>query len=247
MTVLAVSAMLALASALVSSAAGSEPAILVLEGTVLQLQGTFTGTGSTLSTLSGRIIEGTGVTATIKGCLHLNGTNEKDTNLCHEAIADFTGVTLGKTANCRSENSKGEKDAIGTVLMLLDMHMVAGTLTGTETLIPLVGFKVLDILGKTTANPLKFKCGVVEERIKGWALCLLHPGLKEIPANEKIVEVLCKTKANGDPEEDKCTTTLCSLITGEPLEGELGEKVPSMASMLVHLKGSFNKNVFIED
>jgi hypothetical protein len=91
---------------------------------------------------------------------------------------------------------------------------------------------------------------VVEERIKGWALCLLHPGLKEIPANEKIVEWLCKAKKElpGDPEEDECTVTLCSLITKEPLEGELGgEKAPSMLALLVHLKGSFNKNVLIED
>jgi hypothetical protein len=232
----------AVATTVASAEDGPEPALLTSEGKVTALQGEFKGGASTISTLGGKVTEATGVTMTIAGCEELE-KKEKDTNLCHSTRADFTGWTAEeKKVNCRSENAKGEKDPIGTVLTLLDTHLAAGV-KGTE-LTPLVIFEVLGI-GKEAE--LTIVCGVLKDKVKGRIACLLAPGLTQVAAKGKF-EVLCKAKSNGDPEEEECTQlpTTCKELKEKPLEANLGAGF-EMVALAVHLEGSFNQGVFIDD
>jgi hypothetical protein len=225
----------------VASAEDGQPALLTEGGAATALQGTFAGTGSTLSTLGGKVITGTGITATIAGCTALEG-KEKDTNNCAKTTVDFTGVT-SSGSGCRSENAKAEKDPIETVLTLLVTRAAAG-LKVTE-LSPLVIFTVLGIAGE---SELTIVCGVLKDKVRGLIACLLAPGLTQVAAKGKF-EVLCKTsKVLGDPEEEECTQTaaICKELKEKPFESNLGAGF-EMASMLAHLEGSFNLGVFVDD
>jgi hypothetical protein len=232
----------AVATTVASAEDGPEPALLTSEGKVTALVGEFKGEKSTLSTLGGKILEGTGVTATIAGCEELE-KKEKDTNLCHSTKVEFTGVTSEeKKVNCRSETAAGAKDGIGVVLTLLDAHLAAGV-KGSE-LTPLIIFEVLGIAKEAE---LTIVCGVLKDKVKGRIACLLAPGLTQVAAKGKF-EVLCKAKSNGDPEEEECTQlpTTCKELKEKPFESNLGAGF-EMAAMAVHLEGSFNQGVFIDD
>ena len=229
-------------SSTVAMAADGPPAVLVLEGSVSELK--FEGhetVGSTLSTLGGLSVTGGEVLATLSECLPLEG-NEKDTNLCHKGVLDFTKTKKEATA-CRSENAKGEKDPIETILVLVDAHLADEKSTG-GVLQPLL---IFEVLGIDKASELTILCGVVKEKVKGRIGCLVLPGLTEITAGSAI-EVLCKTKANGDQETGTCEETklLCEELAAKPLEANLGNGF-EMAAMAAHLNVTANKNIFIDD
>ena len=57
----------------------------------------------------------------IKDCENL-AESTKDTNLCKDVLLTVTGYKQGTSA-CRSENNKGEKDPVETILALLDLHL----------------------------------------------------------------------------------------------------------------------------
>ncbi len=250
LTLLALLAFGAFASA-VASAEDGQPAVLILEGNVSELEYLAEEVGTSPSTLSvlnrAMLITGTGVHAHLKGCLSLGGSS-LDTNLCHEGTLDFTGVKSG-TSGCRSENAKAEKDPAETVLVIFDAHLAAELSTG-KVLEPLLVVKPLGVDGQD----LKINCGGVIATVLGRIGCLMLPGLS--PEEVTKVEILCKTdetekKPNGDQLTGECVTTetLCKELKEDPFAVTFGKKgeVEEMAAMLVHILGEFNKMVLIDD
>ncbi len=246
LTLLALLAFGAFASA-VASAEDGQPAILILEGNVSELEFLGEGTGSTLSVLKNtNLVEGKAVHAHLKGCLTLGGSS-LDTNLCHEGTLEFTGVKSGAN-KCHSENAKGEGDPAEVVLAIFDAHLAA-ELSTEKVLEPLLVVKPLGIDG----NDLKINCTLIVT-VLGRIGCLLLPGLS--PEEVTKVEILCKTdltteKPNGDQLTGECTQTetLCKELKEDPFAATFGKKgeVEEMAAMLVHVKGTFNKMVLIDD
>jgi hypothetical protein len=224
----------------IASAEDGQPALLIEGGAATTLKGTFKGGAWTLSTLAGKELTGTGVTATVAGCTALEG-KEKDTSSCAQTTVDLAGVKAAGTG-CRSENSKGEKDPVETVLVLLVSRRAAGV-KGAE-LSPLI---VLTVLGIAGESELTWVCGILKDKLKGLIACLLAPGLKQVAAGG-IFEVLCKAKSAGDPEEEECTQTaaICKELKEKPFESNLGAGF-EMTVLLVHLEGSFNLGVFVDD
>jgi len=242
---LAMFALLALGAvgSTVAMAEDGPPAILVLEGKVTDLEFKGSNAAATeLSTLNNKKIEGVGLEASLKGCLPLGGTNEKDTNLCHEGLLKFEKTKQGAVA-CRSETAAGVKDAIETILVLVDAHL-ADEKTSTSVLEPLI---IFEVLGVAKEAELTINCGGVKEKVKGRIGCLLTPGLTEIAAGAAIT-VSCKTKSAGDQETGTCeeTKVLCEELAAKPLEGNLGAGF-EMASQSTTIEVKANKNIFIDD
>ena len=69
----------------------------------------------------------------------------------------FTGVKQGAVA-CRSENNKGEKEPVETVLTLLDLH-IGAELTSGGVLQPVI-FAL--VLGTALEEEVKFNCATVK-------------------------------------------------------------------------------------
>jgi hypothetical protein len=237
--VFAVLALFAFGSAAAAVANAETPALLIPSGSVTELTATGTGTTSKLEIEGGKTLTGTEVSASIKGCTALEG-KETDTNSC-EGTLIFKGVKKEATA-CRSENAKAEKDAIETVLTKLGLKL-ADEKSTEGVLQPLLISKVLGINGETE---LTVACGLVKTKVKGRIGCLLLPGLTKIAAGGKM-EVLCKVK-EGKQETGTCseTKTTCEELAADPFEGNLGEGFKK-GGMSIHLEGSFNKEVFIDD
>ena len=238
MAILAISAV---GSAVAQAEVAREPAILCLENCTSALSATFSGTGSTLATLSGKTLTGTGVEGTLKGCKPLAGS-EKDTTLC-EAQLTFKGVKKEAT-NCRSESSSGVKDAVETVLALTDVHIANGENAAKE-LVPLALFKVLGQTGTDTNEELIILCGVVKEKVKGAISCEGSPGLVNLAAGAEA-KIVCKVNATTHDQETTKCELLCEWLTEHPFEENVGAGVED-ASMEISTKGGFNKDVFIDD
>ncbi len=246
LALLALLAFGAFASA-VASAEDGQPAILILEGNVSELEFLGEGTGSTLSVLnSANLIAATAIHVHLKGCLSLGGSS-LDANLCHEGTLEYTGWKIGAN-KCHSENAKGEKDPAEVVLAIFDAHLAA-ELSTEKVLEPLLVMKLLGVDG----NDLKINCTLIVT-VLGRLGCLLLPGLS--PEEVTKVEILCKTdltteKPNGDQLTGECTQTetLCKELKEDPFAVTFGKKgeVEAMAAMLVHVKGEFNKMVLIDD
>jgi hypothetical protein len=238
---LAVTAMFVFAAVGTAIAQADEgaPELLILENGVTGLTGTFKGAGSTLATLGGKELIGTGVEGKVKGCK--NGSSEKDTTLC-EGLLTFTGVKEKKVA-CRSENAKAEKDAVETVLVAVDLHL-GDEEPSTGVLEPVVLFKVL---GQTSGeSELTIVCGTVKDKVKGVLPCLLLPGLEEIPANTESWEIKCKQNTTShDQETGKCEH-LCEWIKEFPFESNLGNGFED-SGMNATAKGTLSKDVEIDD
>jgi hypothetical protein len=167
---------------------------------------------------------------------------EKDSNLCHAGLLTFSKVKQGAVA-CRSENEKGEKDPVETILVKGDTHLAAEKSTA-GVLQPL---GIVEVLGVGGEKELTINCGAVKEKIKGRFGCLVLPGLKEIVVGEKI-EILCKTNSAGDQETGTCEAAklTCEELAAKPLEANLGGGF-EMAAKTFHINGTANKNIFIDD
>jgi hypothetical protein len=237
--------------AFAASAFAEEPAILVAEGKVSELTATLTqktseGKTIELIQLSGeKSVRAVEVVAAMKGCKNL-GTNEKDANLCEDQTLTFTGVKQGEVT-CRSENAKGEKDPVETVLTLLDLHAVSEK-NSEGKLVPAVQAR---ILGTALEEEVKFNCGTVKLQVKakegetraGVIECLFGPGL----VTTKKVEVLCKVNSTThDPERGTCEV-LCTDFGTVGFVAALDGKTFKDVWELVHLLGETNKNIFIDD
>ena len=108
---------------------------------------------------------------------------EKDANL---ALADcnFKGTKkVGSAVACRSETAKGTKDPVETILVLLDLHILAGEPTAGGALQPYLLIRVLGIEHEEEAI---FNCGGVKEKAKGILGCSLTPGLKELESRRSL-------------------------------------------------------------
>jgi hypothetical protein len=229
---------LSLAGTAIARADENAPELLILENGVTKLEASFKGGGSTIATLAGKQFTATGVEGKMKGCK--NGSSEKDTTLC-EGLLTFIGWKEGKVA-CRSENAKGEKDAVETVLVAVDLHL-ADEEPSTGVLEPLVLFKVLgQVSGE---SELTIVCGTVKDKVKGVLPCLLLPGLEEIPTT-KEAEISCKQNTTShDQETGKCEH-LCEWITEFPFEANLGNGFED-AGLNLSMKGKFSKDIEIDD
>jgi hypothetical protein len=239
-------------AAFAASAFATEPAILVSEGKISELEAPkLTGTNAELIQLSGeKSIKAANVTASIKGCEA--NLSEKDTNLCKDQPITFTGVKQGEVA-CRSENAKAEKDPVETVLVLLDLHAVSQKESiGKKELVPALQAK---ILGNALEEEVKFVCGTVKIQVKakegetraGVIECLFGPGLK----TTKKVEVLCKVEEKTgakpfDPILGTCEV-LCSDFGTVGLVADLDGKTFKDAWELIHLEGETTKEITIDD
>jgi hypothetical protein len=239
---LAVLSLLALGGgfAAVASAEDGPPAILLLSGSVTELNGSFKGGTGELQTLGGKTLDGTGVTGTISGCVEL-GRSKTDTNLCHETTVTITGVKQGKV-NCESENEKKKKDQEGTILVHGDAHL-ADEKTSGGVLEPL---GIAEVLGINKESELTINCGGVKDKIKGRLGCLISPGLENIAAGGNV-KLTCEQK-EGDQIIGKCveTPTLCKELEEKPFLANLGGGF-EMSGLRIALEGSVNKDIFIDD
>jgi hypothetical protein len=225
----------------------NKPQILVLEGKASQLEATLKATQTAeLVNLTGtKPITATGAETTLKNCAALK-ENEKDTNLCENVVLDFTGVKQGESTACRSETINKEKDAIGTVLLLTDLHLSA-ELTAAKVLQPLLLVKVLGANAtKEKEEELKLVCGLLKVKVTGVVACLLLPGLVNIPVTTEV-EVTCKVNTTTHDRETGECNVLCTEYGGVlGLTAEYGtEKLDAWE--LVTLKGKANKDIYIDD
>jgi hypothetical protein len=197
-----------------------------------------TGTVPSLVTLVNTITS-TSATVSLEGCDAITG-EELDINLCKDVKADFFGVKF-KESNCRSENAKGEKDPIETVLALLDIHTAAGTNAAKE-LVPII---TAQVLGTALEASVTFVCGVVKIKVVGTLGCEASPGLTKIPTTA-LLTITCKTNATtGDPEIPTCTV-LCADVGTVGLKSTIGEAEED-AWEKITLEGNPSKDIFYDD
>lgn len=238
----AVTALLAFSAFVAPIVSAEAPKILLLENGVTKLEATFTGGAWELGSLAGKGLTGTGVTTTLKGCENSEGS-ERETNLCKTVTVTLTGAKTGMVS-CRSEMTNGEeKDAVGTILMVVDLHL-ATEQSLAEVLQPLLLFKVLGALPSEEKEELTINCGGVKFKVRGTLGCLLLPGLKNIATTEEA-EVACRINKERDPETGTCEE-LCAWLVEHPFEANVGAGFED-AWMALAAKGKFNKDVFIHD
>jgi hypothetical protein len=248
-TILALCAFGAFAASSALATDANSPSILVLEGgKATELEGTFKSEGTTtkLIQLNGeKTLESTGAETKLKNCKEISGL-PSDTNLCEPVAIVFTGNKQAG-ANCRSENSKGEKDAIETVLALLDLHLAAEESLEGSAEMKLQPLLLARILGTAKEEELSYVCGLVKIQVKGVLACLLLPGLATVAAGGKYEIVCAVDKTTHDPITGHCET-LCE-IGGKAIgmEADLNGKEFKDAWWELNLKGSLNKSTFIDD
>jgi hypothetical protein len=164
------------------------------------------------------------------------GGSETDINLASGTLASI-GCKQGAVA-CRSETKAGVKDPIETVLASWDVHV--GDEKSTENVLEPVLFIRL---GKEN---LLINCGGVKEEIRGGFLCLILPGLTNIPANVSTT-ILCKEskgkETTGTCENEKA---FCEEVAKSPLEANLGAGFEK-AGFLIHFVFFWNLMIFIDD
>jgi hypothetical protein len=228
----------------------NNPRILVLEGKAAELEGTLTGKGAEAIQLSGeKTFQVTEESLLLKGCEIITG-NEKDTNLCKHVALHLAGYKQGLVA-CRSENAKGEKDPVETVLELLDLHIAAGK-AGTM-LRPLLFMRVL---GTALEEEVILNCGGEKIQLKGVKngaenkagviACALAPALENLPTTKNL-EMLCKVNATTHDEEPPECSILCLDFGTTGLEADLNGKEFKDVAWSLHLEGKLNKDIFIDD
>jgi hypothetical protein len=164
----------------------------------------------------------------------------------------FEGVKQEEVA-CRSENNKGEKDPVETVLTLLELHVGAGKAFEGKVLTPVIFAK---ILGTGDEEEVTFNCGIVKIRVLGGTekepkgaaviLCELGPGLVNVPTTSNV-EVLCKVNTTTHDAQPPTCEVLCTDFGPVGLFADVDGKTFKDAWELIHLEGKLNKDVFIDD
>jgi len=223
--------------AAVASAEDGPPEILCfVKGCIGELEGTFTGGAAFLSDLAGNLINATSTTITIKGCKELAGSEGKDGNLCNNQTIRLEGFEA-KKAKC---NTPG--DAVGVVLIKLDLHFAAELNAAKTELEPLLLERILN--AKEAFGPVIVECalGTVKIELKGTIGCLLLKGL----TLAKLFELTCKVNATThDPETGECEL-LCEWLKEDPFQSKIGAAFED-AWESITLKGEFNKEIFLDD
>jgi hypothetical protein len=239
-------ALLAFAAFSASSAfaeAGS-PQLLTIGGNVTTLEGTFTATPKSdiklVSLLLKNDLEADTAEIKLKNC-EKEGTSSLDTTLCKDVPFKFTNVKTSTGLLCTN-------GAAGEVKGLLDLHMASAE--SAKTLVPLMLGKVLGgANGTSLTEPLEFKCGgVLSVQVKGTVgNCLVSPGLANVKAGAEIT-ILCKVSAASDPELGKCEDLCEDFGKTTGFEASFnGGKTFEDVNELVHLKGTLNQEIFIDD
>jgi hypothetical protein len=217
-----------------------KPQILCLVAGCETLEGTLKGGASRIEDLAGKTIAATASEAKLKGCKN-DEAGTKDVNLCVDVPLALTGFKKEAVA-CRSENAKGEKDAVETVLTLLDLHMAAEE-TSAKVLQPLL---TAQYLGTALEAEVTIVCGVVKSKVKGVLACLLLPGLANVQITEKVT-INCEVNiTTHDPVTGTCTV-LCEDLGKIGLIATFDGKTETDAWENIRLEGSLNKDIFIDD
>jgi hypothetical protein len=213
-------------------------------GCVAALKVKMTGGKGSLSTLGGVTLTGETVAATLENCKNI-GSDTENTNLCSPVLLTFTGVKKGE-ATCKSEMAnKEEKDAAGTVLVAVDIHMATEETLPGKVLEALALFKVLGALPSEAGEELTINCAGVITKVKGTLPCLATPGLTSIGTTGTLT-ITCTQNATSHDQETGMCEQLCEELTSAPFEAKLGEKFED-AGMNITSSGSPNETIFLDD
>jgi hypothetical protein len=150
-------AALSLGSLAAATASATEPGLLPLVKSAVEIKSKVSAGEAVLKT-AGNSIKCTSLeptTATAAAAEHIT--------LFTEVVLTFKGCKSGEL-NCRSETKKAEKDAIGTILVLSDFHIVA-LLNGTA----LESGIMVILLDQNTKEVgiVKIVCGTGIDEVKG--------------------------------------------------------------------------------
>jgi hypothetical protein len=236
-------ALLAFAAFSASSALAETGSPQLLATNVLTLAGTFTAAaGGDIKLVSLSLkndMLATSAEIKLKNCKH-EGT-EKDTTLCEDVPFAIKGYkSVGTNLACTNGAAEEVKG-------LLDLHFASEE--SEKTLKPLLLAKVLGgANGTSLTEPLEFKCGgVITVQEKGVLACLVSPGLTSVAAGGEIT-ILCKVSAASDPELGKCEDLCEDFGKTTGFEASFnGGKTFEDVNELVHLKGTLNQEIFIDD
>jgi len=221
------------------------PALLVLDKEKVE-ELTYKGSSAVASKIEGsktkKTIECGAVEANIaaKGLKPLSAIRIADTAK-GEATIDFTKCKQGGVA-CRSETTAGVKDAIETLLVLVDIEF------GTEETAKkeLQAIIIVTVLGEDNKPVLFINCGGVKDEIKGNFILLIEPPLKELEAGTAVT--IKSEQKEGKPVTGTCLEPVagCERVTKEPLTANLGGGVETAGEQF-SISGTFNKMVFLDD
>ena len=89
---------------------------------------------------------------------------------------------------------------------------------------------------------------MIKVQLKGTIACLLLPGLENIPVGG-IVSILCKVSSSHDPEIGHCEPIALCEVFGGPIEAlaDFNGKTFEHVWWLLHLEGTLNKDIYIDD
>jgi hypothetical protein len=240
LALLAIFAFSAVAAAIANA---EEPRLLTLTGAVSSVvyKGKSEKITPKLETEGGKTI--TCTTASVEAKFsaiskELEKDSEKGT-----ANIEFTGCKQGKVA-CRSENKAGtEKDAVETILTPLTT--LGGDEESTESTLQ---FFIANKIAPADGSGILFlNCGAVKEEIKGDVPCLVSPALTEIEKGATVTILCQQEKGKGKFGTCKANATTCEELKNNPLVANLGTGKFEGSAEEIHVVGSFNEMVFLDD
>ena len=213
--------------AVTATTASAEVGGLLLPGDSFPITFEASNNGGKLETVGKKVVQCTKEKA--------SGTIESSTS--GKATDDLTGCKTG-SINCRSENSKGEKDPIETVLV----QNIKGVIFSEKTSSGTLSAGLSSILTET----LVVNCGSVKDQIRGNVIGLVSPTLLEVAAGSTIT--LQSKEEEGRAITGTCLEpkATCEEIAKHPLEANLGGGFEAAATGLT---GSviLPKMIFIDD
>jgi hypothetical protein len=221
----------------------NNPRILCLVEGCNALEGSLKGGIGRLEDLSGKSLEWNASEVKLKGCQGLAGN--KDVNLCVDVPIHLIGMKKEKVA-CRSENAKGEKDPVETILALLDLHLAAELHLNAKGETVLLSLLIAKVLGTALEEVLTMNCGGVKTTLKGTVGCLLEPGLENVPIINGI-DIVCElNKVTHDPLTGSCNV-LCEDLGKIGLVSTFNGKTEVDTWLEVKLGGILNEDIFMDD
>jgi hypothetical protein len=213
-----------------ATASATEPGLLPLEKEVVEVKS---------ATSTGGVILTAGANELV--CSSLDATTAKATAATHitlfnEVILTFLGCKEG-TLGCRTENLKAEKDALETILILADLHIV-NLLNGT-ILEPGLAVIILDPNTKEVGT-VKLICGLAIVELKGVIKGKLKVG-------SLSADIEAGTFVFSAPEP-KCDTSdeLCQKLAKEP-PLEKFAKVFETVTLSAEVPFTFSPMVLVDD
>jgi hypothetical protein len=224
-------AALSLGSFAAATASATEPGLLPLEKAEVKVTSAKSTGKAVLTSPAGEIqCESLDETkATAAAATHIT--------LFNEVLLNFLGCKKGGELNCRSENLKAEKDALGTILVLADFHIV-NLLNGT-TLEPGLAVILLDQNTKEVGT-VKILCGTGIVEVKG-----VVKGKAKVASLSADIESGTFVFASPEP---KCDTsdTLCETLAKEPFLAKFA-KVFETATQTVEVPFTVSPMVLVDD